>query len=98
MKRDENSIERGTDEHTPPHGDPLGDRNRSSLKNATRGSSALQKEDAVPSTATDEPERASFADALPGRSHSLDPSVPEGQESREQAPPSPDWLEPPSAA
>lgn len=46
----------------------------------------------VPSTGADEPERASFNDPLPLRSHSLDPSVPDGQESREQAPPSPEWL------
>lgn len=56
-----------------------------------RGSGA--QADDVPSTGTDEAERASFSDPLPVRSHALDPSVPDTQESREQAPPSPAWLE-----
>ena len=61
---------------TPPHGDPLG---------STASAS-------IPSTGSDEPTRASYADPLPVRAHALDPSVVDTQESREQAPPSPGWL------
>ena len=46
----------------------------------------------VPSSAADEPERASFSDPLPARAHALDPGVSESEESKEQAPPSPEWL------
>ena len=53
---------------------------------------ADQPATAVPSGSADQPERPSFADPLPARSHALDPSVPDSEESKEQAPPSPEWL------
>lgn len=57
----------------------------------TPAASNVQDAD-VPSTGAEEPERASFSDPLPMRSHALDPAVAETEESREQAPPSPRWL------
>lgn len=73
------SDERGDEDAvsaTPPHGDKL--------------RPAVPTE--VPSTGAEEPGRASYADPLPGRSHALDPSVSDTEESREQAPPTPGWL------
>ena len=79
MHRDDEHL---TDETiTSPAGDP-----GATAESEDTGASS------VPSGSTDEPERASFSDPLPARSHALDPSVADSQESREQAPPSPEWL------
>jgi hypothetical protein len=71
---------------TPPHGDLMADA-------ALRAQRGTGKEEGPSSTGSDEPEKAPYSDPLPARSHSLDPSVSSEEESREQAPPSPSWLE-----
>lgn len=82
---------------TPPHGDPLMPPARGRAERKAAPVAANEREQGienVPSSGSEEPERMGFSDPLPVRSHSLDPSVLETEESREQAPPSPDWLEP----
>lgn len=95
MRRDSQASESDSQGHTPPHGDPLSDERLRAEGTMPEDIGKAASGSGVPSTGADEPERASFTDPLPARSHALDPSVPDSQESREQAPRSPDWLDAP---